>query len=261
MTLKQLLEKANKNENMQWRVYAFDPEQDNKLVYTSKVFDCICQAQKDKLLQLDKHPNYTVEISTMRVEESAQKNESSEEFAEGLLAAAKILKSKGFSEDKHMQAGLMGSTYRKGSHLISIGLYNGNQVQVDTYDETQGEDTFVKNWNLDRVRMSDIVSAAQSALKSLNESSRKNEAPELHDESDVLYQFELVRRYIERTAKLIKLDSRGENFDKLSAACGHLSVASKQYQFYLKKKNDPKVAIPVLQTVWNALKDAEKQFN
>lgn len=74
MMLKKILEKAYKKENMQWRVYAFNPEKDNELVYTSKAFDCIADAQVDKVEQLKKYPNYVVEISTTRVGESIKKN-------------------------------------------------------------------------------------------------------------------------------------------------------------------------------------------
>ena len=71
--IKQLLEKATRKTEMRWRVFAFDPEQDNKLVHTSKdAFDCIKMAGEYKMDLAKKNPNYIIEI----VAESAQKNEA-----------------------------------------------------------------------------------------------------------------------------------------------------------------------------------------
>lgn len=75
--IKQLLEKATRKTEMRWRVFAFDPEQDNKLVHTSKdAFDCIKMAGEYKTDLAKKNPNYIIEI----VAESAQKNEADKMF-------------------------------------------------------------------------------------------------------------------------------------------------------------------------------------
>ena len=60
--LKQLLEKATQKNEMKWRVYAYDPAKDNKLVHTSKTFDCINDAGIEKAELLKKNPDYTIEI-------------------------------------------------------------------------------------------------------------------------------------------------------------------------------------------------------
>lgn len=61
--IKQLLEKATRKTEMRWRVLAFDPEQDNKLVHTSKnTFDCIKMAGEYKMDLAKKNPNYIIEI-------------------------------------------------------------------------------------------------------------------------------------------------------------------------------------------------------
>lgn len=70
--LKQLLEKATQKNEMKWRVYAYDPAKDNKLVHTSKTFDCINDAGIEKAELLKKNPDYMIEI----IAESAQKNEA-----------------------------------------------------------------------------------------------------------------------------------------------------------------------------------------
>lgn len=60
--LKQLLEKANRKCEMQWRAYAYDPEKDNELVKTSDTFDCIDCAMQFKRDYLAKHCNHIVQI-------------------------------------------------------------------------------------------------------------------------------------------------------------------------------------------------------
>ena len=71
--IKQLLEKATRKTEMNWRVFAYDPEKDNKLVHTSKeAFPCIKMAGEYKMDLAKKNPNYIIEI----IAESAQKNEA-----------------------------------------------------------------------------------------------------------------------------------------------------------------------------------------
>lgn len=72
--IKQLLEKATRKTEMRWRVFAFDPEQDNKLVHTSKdAFDCIKMAGEYKMDLAKKNPNYIIEIIA---ESKEQRNEA-----------------------------------------------------------------------------------------------------------------------------------------------------------------------------------------
>ena len=60
--LKHLLEKATQKNEMKWRVYAYDPAKDNKLVHTSELFDDINGAGIEKAEWLKKHPEHTIEI-------------------------------------------------------------------------------------------------------------------------------------------------------------------------------------------------------
>lgn len=71
--LKQLVEKASQKNEMRWRVYAYDPAKDNKLVHTSKDFENIEQASAEKLELLKKNPDYTIELIA---ESKKQKNEA-----------------------------------------------------------------------------------------------------------------------------------------------------------------------------------------
>lgn len=76
--IKQLLEKATRKTEMRWRVFAFDPEQDNKLVHTSKdAFDCIKMAGEYKMDLAKKNPNYIIEIIA---ESKEQRNEADKMF-------------------------------------------------------------------------------------------------------------------------------------------------------------------------------------
>lgn len=59
--LKELIKEANQIYEMRWKVLAFDPE-DNKLVHTSDIFDCIDGATKCKIDWKEKHPSHIVEI-------------------------------------------------------------------------------------------------------------------------------------------------------------------------------------------------------
>ena len=69
---KQLIEAANRKCEMRWRVLAFNPDEDNKLVKEFKDFDCIDCAVAKKREYLEKNPTHVVEIIS---ESKAQRNE------------------------------------------------------------------------------------------------------------------------------------------------------------------------------------------
>lgn len=69
---KQLLEAANRKCEMRWKVLAFNPDEDNKLVKEFKDFDCIDCAAAKKREYLEKNPTHVVEIIS---ESKAQRNE------------------------------------------------------------------------------------------------------------------------------------------------------------------------------------------
>ena len=73
MSTKQLVEAANRKCEMRWKVLAFDPTEDNKLVKEFKDFDCIDCAAAKKREYLEKNPTHIVEIIS---ESKTQKNES-----------------------------------------------------------------------------------------------------------------------------------------------------------------------------------------
>lgn len=73
MSTKQLLEAANRKYEMRWKVLAFNPDEDNKLVKEFKDFDCIDCAAAKKREYLEKNPTHIVEIIS---ESKAQKNEA-----------------------------------------------------------------------------------------------------------------------------------------------------------------------------------------
>lgn len=70
MTLKKLLEQATRKCEMRWKVLAFNPKEDNKLVKEFNDFDCIDCAQAKKREYLEKNPEHIVEI----IAESTQMN-------------------------------------------------------------------------------------------------------------------------------------------------------------------------------------------
>lgn len=70
---KQLIEAANRKCEMRWKVLAFNPDEDNKLVKEFKDFDCIDCAVAKKREYLEKNPTHVVEVIS---EFKAQKNES-----------------------------------------------------------------------------------------------------------------------------------------------------------------------------------------
>ena len=72
MSTKQLVEAANRKCEMRWKVLAFNPDEDNKLVKEFKDFDCIDCAAAKKREYLEKNPTHVVEIIS---ESKAQKNE------------------------------------------------------------------------------------------------------------------------------------------------------------------------------------------
>ena len=69
---KQLIEAANRKCEMSWRVLAFNPDEDNKLVKEFKDFDCIDCAVAKKREYLEKNPTHVVEVIS---ESKAQRNE------------------------------------------------------------------------------------------------------------------------------------------------------------------------------------------
>lgn len=58
----QLIEQAEQKNEMKWRVYAYDPAKDNKLVHSSKQFDNINDAGICKAEWLKDHPSHTIEV-------------------------------------------------------------------------------------------------------------------------------------------------------------------------------------------------------
>ena len=70
---RQLIEAANRKCEMRWKVLAFNPDEDNKLVKEFKDFDCIDCAVAKKREYLEKNPTHVVEIIS---ESKAQKNEA-----------------------------------------------------------------------------------------------------------------------------------------------------------------------------------------
>lgn len=73
MSTKQLLEAANRKCEMRWKVLAFNPAEDNKLVKEFKDFDCIDCAVAKKREYLEKNPTHIVEVIS---ESKTQKNET-----------------------------------------------------------------------------------------------------------------------------------------------------------------------------------------
>lgn len=69
---KQLIAAANRKCEMRWKVLAFNPDEDNKLVKEFKDFDCIDCAVAKKREYLGKNPTHVVEIIS---ESKAQRNE------------------------------------------------------------------------------------------------------------------------------------------------------------------------------------------
>lgn len=72
---RQLIEAANRKCEMRWKVLAFNPDEDNKLVKEFKDFDCIDCAVAKKREYLEKNPTHVVEIIS---ESKAQRNEDKE---------------------------------------------------------------------------------------------------------------------------------------------------------------------------------------
>lgn len=72
---KQLIEAANRKCEMRWKVLAFNPDEDNKLVKEFKDFDCIDCAVAKKREYLEKNPTHVVEVIS---ESRAQRNEDKE---------------------------------------------------------------------------------------------------------------------------------------------------------------------------------------
>ena len=70
---KQLIEAANRKCEMRWKVLAFNPDEDNKLVKEFKDFDCIDCAVAKKREYLEKNPTHVVEIIS---ESKTQRNET-----------------------------------------------------------------------------------------------------------------------------------------------------------------------------------------
>ena len=71
--LKELIESAKSQKSeMNWKVLAYDPEQDNKLVDEYKDFECFNQANMKKRELLEKNPKLIVQVMS----ESVQKNEA-----------------------------------------------------------------------------------------------------------------------------------------------------------------------------------------
>ena len=72
---KQLIEAANRKCEMRWKVLAFNPDEDNKLVKEFKDFDCIDCAVAKKREYLEKNPTHVVEVIS---ESKALRNEDKE---------------------------------------------------------------------------------------------------------------------------------------------------------------------------------------
>lgn len=72
---KQLIAAANRKCEMRWKVLAFNPDEDNKLVKEFKDFDCIDCAVAKKREYLEKNPTHVVEVIS---ESKAQRNEDKE---------------------------------------------------------------------------------------------------------------------------------------------------------------------------------------
>lgn len=77
ISTKQLLEAANRKCEMRWKVLAFNPDEDNKLVKEFKDFDCIDCAAAKKREYLEKNPTHIVEIIS---ESKVQRNEAGKEI-------------------------------------------------------------------------------------------------------------------------------------------------------------------------------------
>ena len=148
--IKQLLEKATRKTEMKWRVFAFDPEQDNKLVHTSKdAFDCIKMAGEYKMDLAKKNPNYIIEIIAESKEKKkvAQKNEAKE---------YKLYKLKKIGNDKALvgtyPATSMGDALQKRINMRKkndgfiwevVEIENGKGKVIDSTEHYTDE--FIKN--------------------------------------------------------------------------------------------------------------------
>lgn len=132
MSTKQLLEAANRKCEMRWKVLAFNPAEDNKLVKEFKDFDCIDCAVAKKREYLEKNPTHIVEVIS---ESKTQKNEEQVKLVVEQTHPSKVIDTKIFNS----RADLLKykQKYKKD--------YDAGKVTFNTYAVESSQKNEVKN--------------------------------------------------------------------------------------------------------------------
>ena len=157
--------------------------------------------------------DYVVEARLVR-ESKEQKNEDViTDFKEKSANAVNIVKNAGFKLDTQLSKDIKGYVFRKGHKVIAIDLYSGDIMQIDGYDESISEDTFTAYWRVDKVSKAEVDNAAKQAVRSFNESARKNE-----DRDDYAKRFNTIRDKLIAKIKNMSQASNARDIQNLSIA-------------------------------------------